>query len=181
MSPTRTCRQFAATYKLQILAAADACTRLGDLGALLCLEDLYSSHLAVSNATRRRGDLQGAAKRRGPPRSAPNLARKQITELEHALVKTTARAERADFIISVRDAARSRHVPLRRVHYVSALGCARRDPRATATWSYQTFVEGAKVKRLNERGSPCQRSPREIVSVGSMSSSKRIGSSFRPR
>ena len=61
VSPTRTRRQFTATYKLQILAAADACTKPGELGALLRREGLYSSHLAVWRAARRRGDLQGPA------------------------------------------------------------------------------------------------------------------------
>ncbi|WP_309672002.1 hypothetical protein [Gemmatimonas sp.] len=99
MSPTRTRRQFTATYKLQILAAADACTKPGELGALLRREGLYSSHLAVWRAARRRGDLQGPAKRRGPARSAPDPTRKQIVELERALAKATARAERAELII----------------------------------------------------------------------------------
>ena len=47
VSPTRTRGQFTTTYTLQILAAADACTKLGELGALLRREGLYSSHLAL--------------------------------------------------------------------------------------------------------------------------------------
>ena len=82
-SPTRTRRQFPATYKLQILAAA-ACTMPGELGALLRREGLYSSHLAMWRAAQRRGDLQGPVKRRGPARLAPDPARKQIVELERA-------------------------------------------------------------------------------------------------
>ncbi len=46
-----------------------------------------------------------------------------------------------------------------------------------ADWSYQTFVEGAKVKCLNERKSPCQRSSRLTEFGGSTSSSRHIGSS----
>ena len=99
VSPTRTRRQFTATYKLQILAAADACTKPGELGALLRREGLYSSHLAMWRVAQRRGDLQGPAKRRGPPRSTPDPARKQIAELERALANATARAERAELII----------------------------------------------------------------------------------
>ena len=99
VSPTRTRRQFTTTYKLQILAAADACTKPGELGALLRREGLYSSHLAVWRAARRRGDLQGPAKRRGPTRSTPDPARKQIAVLERALAQATARAERAELII----------------------------------------------------------------------------------
>jgi transposase len=99
VSPTRTRRQFTATYKLQILAAADACTKAGELGALLRREGLYSSHLAAWRAARRRGDLQGPTKRRGPARSTPDPARKQVAELERQLAKATARAERAELII----------------------------------------------------------------------------------
>ena len=36
--------------------------------------------------------------------------------------------------------------------------------------SYKTFVEGARVKRLNERKRPCQRSPEPIAFVGSTTS-----------
>ena len=99
VSPTRTRRQFSTTYKLQILAAADACTKAGELGALLRREGLYSSHLAMWRTAQRRGDLQGPAKRRGPARLTPDPARKQIVELERALAKATARAERAELII----------------------------------------------------------------------------------
>ena len=99
VSPTRTRRQFTATYKLEILAAADACTKQGELGALLRREGLYSSHLAMWRAAQRRVDLPGPAKRRGPTRSTPDPARQQIAELERALAKATARAERAELII----------------------------------------------------------------------------------
>lgn len=99
VSPTRTRRQFTATYKLQILAAADACTKPGELGALLRREGLYSSHLAMWRAAQRRGDLQGPTKRRGPAPSTVDPSRKQIVELERALAKATARAERAELII----------------------------------------------------------------------------------
>ena len=50
-------------------------------------------------AAQRRGDLQGPAKRRGPAPSAVDPSRKQLIELERALAKATARAERAELII----------------------------------------------------------------------------------
>ena len=99
VSPTRTRRQFTATYTLQILAAADASTKPGALGALLRREGLSSSHLAMWRAAQRRGDLQRPAKRRGPAPAAPDPARKQIAELARALANATARAERAELII----------------------------------------------------------------------------------
>ena len=100
VSPTRTRRQFSAAYKLQILTAADACTKPGELGALLRREALYSSHLSMWRAAQRRGALQGAAKRRGPVPVAPDPARKQMAALERAL-------ERAELIIDAQKSSRS--------------------------------------------------------------------------
>ena len=40
-------RRFTTAYKLDILRRADACTRPGELGALLRREGLYSSHLVT--------------------------------------------------------------------------------------------------------------------------------------
>lgn len=48
-------------------------------------------------------------------------------------------------------------------------------------WSYQTFVEGANVKRLNQRMRPWQRSSELITFGGSTSSSRLIGTSSPPR
>ena len=39
-------RRFAVEYKVRILAEADACTEMGQLGELLRREGLYSSHLS---------------------------------------------------------------------------------------------------------------------------------------
>ena len=99
VSPTRTRLQFSTAYKLQILSAAAACTKPGELGALLRREGLYSSHLAVWRAAERRGELRGAAKRRGPVPTPPDRARKRIAALERELANSTARAERAELII----------------------------------------------------------------------------------
>ena len=38
-------RRFSAEYRLRILHEADACTKRGELGALLRCEGLYSPHL----------------------------------------------------------------------------------------------------------------------------------------
>jgi len=99
VSPTRTRRQFSTAYKLQILAAAEACTKAGELGALLRREGLYSSHLSVWRAAERRGELRGPAKRRGPVPTPADPAIKRIAALERELAKATARAERAELII----------------------------------------------------------------------------------
>ena len=41
-------RRFAAAYKAKIVAEADACTEMGQVGELLRREGLYLSHLSTS-------------------------------------------------------------------------------------------------------------------------------------
>ena len=40
-------RRFTAQYKLRVLADADACSKPGEIGALLRREGLYTSHLTA--------------------------------------------------------------------------------------------------------------------------------------
>ena len=99
VSATRTRRRFSTAFKVQMLAAADACTQPGELGALLRREGLYSSHLAFWRAAQRRGEFTGPAKRRGPVAAVPDPAQHELAALKRALAKATARAERAELII----------------------------------------------------------------------------------
>ncbi len=62
--PTR--RRFSAEYKLRILAEADRCTELGQIGEVLRREGLYSSLPSNSRRQRDEGVLAGLKpKRRG--------------------------------------------------------------------------------------------------------------------
>jgi len=45
VAPKAERRRFTAEYKLRILTEADACTKHGEIGALLRREGLYRSHL----------------------------------------------------------------------------------------------------------------------------------------
>ena len=99
VSATRTRRRFTTAYKLQILVAADGCTKPGELGALLRREGLYSSHLAFWRAAQRRGAFTGPATRRGPVAAVPDPAQKELAAVKRALAMATARAERAELII----------------------------------------------------------------------------------
>ena len=96
-------RTFTAEYKRQIVKEADACKGVGDIGALLRREGLYSSHLTVWRAARDRGELApgATAKKRGPQASAPDPRDKRITELERQVARMTARAERAEAIAEI--------------------------------------------------------------------------------
>ena len=59
-------RRFVMEYKVRILAEADACTEIGQLGELLRREGLYSSHLSNWRRQRDEGVLAGLTpKRRG--------------------------------------------------------------------------------------------------------------------
>ena len=64
-------RQYPAQYKLRILRQADRCTRLGEVGALLRREGLYSSLLAAWRRQRERGELDGLAGKGRGRRAAP--------------------------------------------------------------------------------------------------------------
>jgi transposase-like protein len=95
-------RQFTAEYKRRVLAEADACTRPGEIGALLRREGLYSSHLV---AWRRARDLAGLAglapKKRGPAAKVPHPLERKVVELERQVKRLTWRAERAEGLVEV--------------------------------------------------------------------------------
>ena len=60
-------RRFTAKYKQRILREAAACTKPGELSALLRRERLYSSHLAAWKAQAERGELAGLAAKSWAP------------------------------------------------------------------------------------------------------------------
>ncbi len=95
-------RRFTAEYKRRVLQEADSCSKSGELGALLRREGLYSSHLATWRGARARGELAGlSAKRRGPKGRQPDPRDKRIAELERAVHRLRARAERAEALVAV--------------------------------------------------------------------------------
>ncbi|MGQ0744035.1 MAG: transposase [Acidimicrobiales bacterium] len=79
-------RTFPAAYKRSILAEYDACTGVGDKGALLRREGLYSSHIVEWRRAREAGALAGLASR-PRPRTTPEQAE---------LSRARKRAERAE-------------------------------------------------------------------------------------
>ena len=95
-------RSFSAKYKKRICDQANACTRPGELGALLRREGLHSSTVRRWRLQRDEGILGGLkAKKRGP---------KPVTETEHKLElagkqkridQLEKKLERAEMIIDV--------------------------------------------------------------------------------
>ena len=67
-------RHFSNADKRRILAAADHCTKPGEIGALLRREGLYSSLISEWRAQRERGALEALSRRPGRPTADPRDA-----------------------------------------------------------------------------------------------------------
>ena len=95
-------RRFTAEYKLGILRQADACSRPGEIGALLRREGLYSSNVTAWRKQRDRGVLEGLThKRRGPLPKGHNPLADKFKELEKENARLRARAERAEGLVEL--------------------------------------------------------------------------------
>jgi len=95
-------RQHSAAYKQKILQEADACTKSGELGALLRREGLYSSLLANWRKARAAGGREGLeAKRRGPQPKVANPLDQKLAEQERELARWKARAELAEALVEI--------------------------------------------------------------------------------
>jgi transposase-like protein len=95
-------RQFTAEYKRRILAEAEACTKPGEIGALLRREGLYSSHLVQWRRDREGGALAGLApKKRGPAAKVPHPLEKKVLELQRENTRLERRAQRAEALVEL--------------------------------------------------------------------------------
>jgi transposase len=83
-------RRFTTHYKLEILRKADACTRPGQLGALLRKEGLYSSLLVTWRRQRENGLTPKKRGRKGTPVD-PHL--KQLEQENRHLTRRLQKAE----------------------------------------------------------------------------------------
>jgi transposase len=88
-------RRFSAEYKARIVREAEACTRPGEIGALLRREGLYSSILTNWRRELRAHGVEGvAAKRRGPAPKAKASAREiELERRNRKLEKDLAKAK----------------------------------------------------------------------------------------
>ena len=95
-------RRFTAAYKQRILYEAAACTKPGEIGALLRREGLYSSNLVDWRRARERGVLAALApKKRGPVAKAINPLVRKVAELEREILRLQRRADRAEALVEV--------------------------------------------------------------------------------
>ena len=108
VSAKRTRRRFSAADKKAVLDEADACTKSGELEALLRRKGIYSSSLYAWRRARERGELDGLApKRRRPLAKVPSAAQKEVIELKRALAKTEARLKRSQASVELQNQSRS--------------------------------------------------------------------------
>jgi transposase-like protein len=95
-------RQFSAQEKLRILKDADACTKPGEVGALLRREGIYSSYLSRWRRARERGELTALeGQKRGPKGPSDAALKRELSKLRHENEQLQASLEQAETIIEV--------------------------------------------------------------------------------
>ena len=100
-------RRFTTAYKLEILRKADACTRPGELGALLRREGLYSSHLV----TWRRQRAAGLTPKQRGRKATPVDPR--VKKLEQENRRLTRRLQKAEALLDFqKKVSELLHIPL---------------------------------------------------------------------
>jgi transposase-like protein len=92
-------RRFSAEYKLRVLREAQACSRPGEIGALLRREGLYTSHLTAWRKQRDAGALEALGRPRGRKPADPREA--QIAALRRRAERAEAELEKARKVIEV--------------------------------------------------------------------------------
>jgi transposase-like protein len=106
-------RQYPVEYKLRVLREADACTRPGEIGALLRREGLYSSLLSEWRRQRDEGALRGlGSRRRGPSRRDPLMRECERLRRENEVLR--GKLHQAELIIEIqKKASEILGIPLR--------------------------------------------------------------------
>ena len=95
-------RRFTSKYKLSILDKANQCNGIGETGALLRREGLYSSHLSHWRKARRDGTLQALAPHKRGPKHNPDKAHaREIAVLQKQVNKLQGELSKAHTIIDV--------------------------------------------------------------------------------
>jgi len=94
-------RRFTAEYRRRIVKEAEACAEVGQVGALLRREGLYSSHLASWRRATERAELAAQAPRERGPKPKFDERDRRLVELQRENDKLKARAERAELLVEI--------------------------------------------------------------------------------
>jgi transposase len=92
-------RKFTASYKLEILEKAEACTRPGEIGELLRREGLYTSHLTYWRKQRKNGALKELGRPRG--RKPADRRDQEIAGLQRRLERSGSELSKARKVIEI--------------------------------------------------------------------------------
>jgi transposase len=92
-------RRFSAEYKVRVLREVEACTRPGEIGALLRREGLYTSHLTAWRKQREAGSLAALGRPRG--RKPADFRDARITALERRAGRAETELAKARRVIEV--------------------------------------------------------------------------------
>ena len=99
-------RQFTAAYKLEMVEAADRCSELGQIGALLRREGLYSSQLSTWRNQRQQGQLQALSdNKRGRKATIPHPVQKELEQLRRENQRLRHTLQQAELIIDIQKKA----------------------------------------------------------------------------
>lgn len=92
-------RQYTAEYKLRILQETEACSKPGEIGAILRREGLYSQLLAKWRDQRESGGLAGLSQhRRGPKVDEQSV---ELARLQRENKRLLEKLKRAELIMDV--------------------------------------------------------------------------------
>ena len=92
-------KRFTAAEKLRILREVEACRGSGEIGALLRLEEIYSSYLTTWRKQRALGELDGLSPHKRGPK--PNPEAIELAKLRREHERLQERMRRAELIIDV--------------------------------------------------------------------------------
>ena len=97
-------RRFTKAYKLAILSQVDACSAVGQIGALLRREGLFSSHLTNWRWHRSQGllDIAATKKRTAKP---TNHHAARVTQLERENTRLKARLRQTELVLDIQKKA----------------------------------------------------------------------------
>jgi transposase len=94
-------RTFTAEYRRRIVKEAAACTKPGEIGALLRREGLYSSHLVSWRRAAERGELTALTPKKRGAKPKRDERDRQLAEQAREIAKLKARAERAELLVEI--------------------------------------------------------------------------------
>ncbi len=101
VTPKRRRRRFSAREKLRILAAADACAKQGEFGALLRREGLYSGQVASWRQLRDQGEFEALTDNKRGRKPITNPLTAKLAACEKRIEVLTKKLEKAQEIIDV--------------------------------------------------------------------------------